>query len=136
MQLDDCFTGASFVGNLTILTCSCTCSRAIQAARQVTYSLKDAGERRRRARLPQGVPPALAGRQLDILEAVAECLRQAGLSRLWQPLCETVVSVKQLTVCSGHYLKEEEEERQRAAYFHVTVAVAHVTTPSFGWTHS
>ena len=104
MQLRERFTGASILGYQNRLTYSCTCSRAIQAARQVTYSLKAAGERRRPALLAPGVPPTLVEWHLDILEAIAECLRQAGLSRSWQPLCQTIVYVLQLTACSGHCL--------------------------------
>ena len=83
----------------------CICSRAIHAARQVTYSLKAAGERRRRARPAQGVAPALAGWQLDTLAAIAGCLRQAGLSSSYS-LCQTIVCLcKKLTDCSGHCLR-------------------------------
>ena len=39
---------------------SCTCRRAVQATRQVTYSLKAAGEKGKRSRLAKG---AAAGRE-------------------------------------------------------------------------
>ena len=90
MTWQPCSWMLSIVGYQNITTHSCTCRRATQAARQVTYSLRAAGERCRRARLAQGGPPALAGWHLDILGAKAECLRQAGLSRSWQPLRQTV----------------------------------------------